>query len=176
MHFSPSRLLRTFPVVVLVLTLSSGCSAAKGSLAQAQTAADQSAPAAAPNEAKAAPSTAALPPNTISHTAEKAEAVNGIAHRFLSQSSVMLASELEAKIREANHLAPKQIYVKKGQTLLIPTIEPQPVVEHSIAIPKDEEVRAIYLTGTMAGSANGLKIIQHWHDVGGNAIVFDIKD
>jgi hypothetical protein len=37
-------------------------------------------------------------------------------------------------------------------------------------------VRAIYLTGVMAGSANGLKIIQHWHDVGGNAIVFDIKD
>ena len=97
MHFSPARLLRIVPVVALILTLSSGCSAAKGSLAQAQTAADQSAPAAAPNEAKAAPSTAALPQNTISYTAEKAEAVNGIAHRFLSQSSAMLAMYLFIK-------------------------------------------------------------------------------
>ncbi|MBV9435436.1 MAG: hypothetical protein JOZ44_05255 [Acidobacteria bacterium] len=117
-----------------------------------------------------------MPPNTVSYVAEKAEPVNAIAHHFLSQSSLMLASELEAKIREANNLAPKQLYVKKGQTLLIPTIEPQPVVEHSVPMPKDEEVRAIYLTGAMAGSANGMRIIQRWHDVGGNAVVFDIKD
>ena len=28
----------------------------------------------------------------------------------------------------------------------------------------------------MAGSENGLRIIRHWREVGGNAVVFDIKD
>ena len=118
----------------------------------------------------------ALPPGTISYTAGKAEPVSAIAHRYLTQSSAMLASDLEAQIRNANHLPEKQLYVKKGQTVLIPAIEPQPVVEHSVPMAKDEEGRAIYLTGAMAGSAKGIKIIQHWHEVGGNAVVFDIKD
>ena len=34
----------------------------------------------------------------------------------------------------------------------------------------------MYLTGVMAGSENGLRIIQHWKQAGGNAVVFDIKD
>ncbi|PYY12059.1 MAG: hypothetical protein DMG61_17215 [Acidobacteria bacterium] len=93
----------------------------------------------------------ALPPGTISYTAGKAEPVSAIAHRYLTQSSAMLASDLEAQIRNANHLPEKQLYVKKGQTVLIPAIEPQPVVEHSVPMAKDEEVRAIYLTGAMAG-------------------------
>ncbi|HJX00433.1 MAG TPA: putative glycoside hydrolase [Terriglobales bacterium] len=118
----------------------------------------------------------ALPANTISITVEKIEPVNGIAHRYLSQSSLMLASELESQIREANQLPAKQLYVKKGQTLLIPNIEAQPVVEHPVPLPRDGEVRAIYLTGSMAGSARGLGIIKHWHEVDGNAVVFDIKD
>ena len=43
-------------------------------------------------------------------------------------------------------------------------------------VPKDFEVRAIYLTGIMAASDHGLRIIKHWREVGGNAVVFDIKD
>jgi hypothetical protein len=112
----------------------------------------------------------------ISYTPTKAEPVNAIAHHYLSQSSLMLSSELESRIRELNHLGAKQLYVKKGQTLLIPTIEKEPVVEHSVPMAKDDEVRAIYLTGAMAASAKGLGIIKRWHDVGGNAVVFDIKD
>jgi len=88
----------------------------------------------------------------------------------------MLSSELETQIRDANQLGAKQLYVKKGQVLLIPAIEPQPIVEHSVPMQKDEEVRAIYLTGAMAGSAKGLAIVKRWHEVGGNAVVFDIKD
>ncbi len=41
---------------------------------------------------------------------------------------------------------------------------------------RDFEVRAMYLTGLMAGSDHGLRIIRHWREVGGNAVVFDIKD
>jgi hypothetical protein len=40
----------------------------------------------------------------------------------------------------------------------------------------DFEVRAVYLTGVMAGSDHGLRIIRRWRELGGNAVVFDIKD
>ena len=43
-------------------------------------------------------------------------------------------------------------------------------------VARDFEVRAIYLTGVMAGSDHGERIIRHWREVGGNAVVFDIKD
>lgn len=164
--------------VVLTVTictlLSCGCSISKAAAQSPGT--NAPAPVASAQQASAVAASASLPPNTISYTAEKVEPVNAIAHHFLSQSSLMLSSELEAQIRDLNHLTAKQIYVKKGQTLLIPTIEPQPIVEHSVSMAKDEEVRAVYLTGAMAGSAKGMEIVKRWHEVGGNAVVFDIKD
>ena len=164
--------------VVLTVTfcalLCCGCSTSKAAAQSSGTSA--TATSIAPAQPDAVTTASALPPNTISYTAEKVEPVNAIAHHFLSQSSLMLSSDLEAQIRDLNHLGPKQIYVKKGQTLLIPTIEPQPIVEHSVPMAKDEEVRAVYLTGAMAGSAKGMEIVRRWHDAGGNAVVFDIKD
>ena len=50
------------------------------------------------------------------------------------------------------------------------------IVEKTVPVARDFEVRAIYLTGVMAGSDHGLRIIRHWREVGGNAVVFDIKD
>ena len=40
----------------------------------------------------------------------------------------------------------------------------------------DFETRAVYLTGLMAGSDHGLRIIRRWRELGGNAVVFDVKD
>ena len=51
-----------------------------------------------------------------------------------------------------------------------------PIVEKSIPVQRDFEVRAIYLTGLMAASDHGIRIVKHWREVGGNAVVFDIKD
>ena len=65
---------------------------------------------------------------------------------------------------------------KRAKTVFIPGIEPQPIVEKSRPYPKETEPRAIYLTGGTAGSAKGIQIVQHWHEAGGNAVVFDIKD
>ena len=169
MPSSPARTVGSVTILALVCAFSSACAESK---AETQTQTEQTTSQSAPATNQAA----ALPPGTISYAVEKTEPVNAIAHRYLSQSSVMLASDLEAQIRSMNHLPEKQLYVKKGQTLLIPSIESQPIVEHSVAMAKDDEVRAIYLTGAMAGSAKGIKIIQHWHEVGGNAVVFDIKD
>jgi hypothetical protein len=169
MTSSPSHLLRFFASLILICAVGSGCSTSNAQASAQSTATPQA-------NAADSSSAPAVPANTVSYTPEKTETVNGIAHRFLSQSSIMLASELEGQIRDTNHLAAKQLYVKKGQTLLIPSIEPQPIVEHSVPMAKDEEVRAIYLTGAMAGSAKGMNIIRRWHEVGGNAVVFDIKD
>ena len=58
----------------------------------------------------------------------------------------------------------------------MPGILAAPIVEKSVPVARDFEVRAIYLTGVMAGSDRGMRIIQHWREVGGNAVVFDIKD
>jgi hypothetical protein len=59
---------------------------------------------------------------------------------------------------------------------VIPGILEAPIAERPIPVTRDFEVRAIYLTGIMAGSDHGLRIIRHWREVGGNAVVFDIKD
>ena len=66
--------------------------------------------------------------------------------------------------------------LKANENIVIPGILAAPIVEKTIPVPKDFEVRAVYLTGIMAGSDHGLRIIRHWREVGGNAVVFDIKD
>jgi hypothetical protein len=67
-------------------------------------------------------------------------------------------------------------FLKQGQNLIIPGILPAPIAEKSIPVAKDFEVRAIYLTGLMAASDHGIQIVKRWHQAGGNAVVFDIKD
>src|SRR5205085_11157283 len=103
------------------------------------------------------------------------EAVTAIARMYLPQTPYMSTRELEAAIRRANPQIRGQ-FLKAGTQVIVPDIEPQPVVEHSNPRARNFEVRAIYLTGTMAGSDLGLRIIQHWKEAGGNAIVFDVKD
>ncbi len=49
-------------------------------------------------------------------------------------------------------------------------------MERTIPFPGDFEVRAVYLTGVMAASDRGLRIIKRWRELGGNAVVFDVKD
>ena len=63
-----------------------------------------------------------------------------------------------------------------GQQLIIPGILAAPIVEKPVPVARDFEVRAVYLTGLMAGSDHGMRIIRRWREVGGNAVVFDIKD
>jgi len=48
--------------------------------------------------------------------------------------------------------------LKPGSQITIPTLEKQPVEEKPRSTPKDADVRAIYLTGTMAGSVQGMRL------------------
>jgi hypothetical protein len=121
----------------------------------------------------------ALPPvgndGTIAYEVKKGESLPGIVHRFLPQSSLMTSREFEAAVRLANPEL-KGVFPKPGSTLTLPYMEPQPIAEAPRPYRKETEIRAVYLTGTMAGSEHGLEIIRRWHEAGGNAVVFDIKD
>ena len=138
-------------------------------LSQAKVSAAQSATPATSPEA-AAP---ALPPGTITYQAKALTTAIFLARLNLTNSQYMTVAEFEEAIRKANG---GKASFQRGETALIPGMEPQPVVEKSRPFPKDGEIRAIYLTGTTAGSAKGIELIRRWHEAGGNAVVFDVKD
>jgi hypothetical protein len=115
-------------------------------------------------------------PGTEIYTAKRGEAIPTIARRYLGKSSYLTSSELAAAIRAVNHKSDASNILKASENIIIPGILAAPVTEKTIPVPKDFEVRAIYLTGIMAASDHGLRIIRHWREVGGNSVVFDIKD
>jgi hypothetical protein len=157
--------------------------AAHGFTAKAQTEgllakADIASPSAAqvvPTSTTTSTSTAAAP-GTELYTAKRGEAIITIARHNLGRTSYLTSSELADAIRATNHISATTSILKANQQIVIPGILSAPIAEHTIAVARDFEVRAIYLTGVMAASDHGLRIIQHWREVGGNAVVFDVKD
>src|SRR5579859_7961164 len=130
----------------------------------------------APAQPATAPvSAASTQPAAFHHTVKRGESIPTVVREYISHTSYMTGAELESALREVNH-KPNGNNLKPGEDLIIPGYESQPIIEHSVPVPKDFEVRAIYLTGTMAGSDHGIRIIRRWHELGGNAVVFDIKD
>ena len=127
----------------------------------------------APLAPNAAADVTAPSPAGVIHLAKPGESLAGVVRRYLPQTSFMTAAEFEAALRQANGI--RGYLLKPGQQLVIPGIEP-PFAEKSVPVPRDFEVRAVYLTGAMAASAKGLRIIDRWRDAGGNSVVFDIKD
>ncbi|HEY1525646.1 MAG TPA: putative glycoside hydrolase [Candidatus Angelobacter sp.] len=114
-----------------------------------------------------------LPPGTITVTAKAVTTAQFLARGHLSESSYMTVAEYVDAIGKANG---GKTTFKKGEIIMVPGIEPQPVVEKTRPFAKDTEVRAIYLTGGTAGSAHGIDLVRRWRQAGGNAVVFDIKD
>ncbi len=120
-----------------------------------------------------------LPPSTTGateiYTAKRGESISAVAHQYLKRTGYLTSSELTEAIHSVNSGHSSNI-LKNGEQITIPGILPAPIVEKTVAVPRDFEVRAIYLTGIMAASDHGIRIIRHWREVGGNAVVFDIKD
>lgn len=114
-------------------------------------------------------------PGTIVYTVKRGDSIPSLVRSYLPKTSYMTFPEFESALRQANGGRHGNI-LKPGESLVIPGVEAEPIQEKSIPVAKDFEVRAVYLTGIMAGSAHGLRIIKHWREVGGNAVVFDIKD
>jgi hypothetical protein len=119
--------------------------------------------------------TVTAPPGSVIHVAVRGDSIPSVSRQYLKKTSYLTSSELADAIRQANGNR-QGTFLHPGELLIIPGILEAPIVEKTVAVPKDFEVRAIYLTGVMAGSDHGLRIIRHWKEVGGNAVVFDIKD
>jgi hypothetical protein len=113
--------------------------------------------------------------STEIYTAKRGESIPAIARQYLHRTGYLTSSELSEAIRHVNGDRSGNI-LKSGEQITIPGILPAPIVEKTVPVAKDFEVRAIYLTGIMAASDHGMRIIRHWREVGGNAVVFDIKD
>ena len=128
-----------------------------------------------PVSANIPPTIPTAAPGTEIYTAKRGEAIPTIARRYLGRTSYLTSAELADAIRHVNGDRSGNI-LKANENIVIPGILPAPIVEKSIPVAKDFEVRAVYLTGVMAGSDHGMRIIRHWREVGGNAVVFDIKD
>jgi len=115
------------------------------------------------------------PPGSAIHQVRRGDSLPSVARQYLVKTRYLTSTELAEAIRQANGGRQGNL-LKPGENLIIPGILESPIVEKNVPIAKDFEVRAIYLTGVMAGSDHGLGIIRHWRDVGGNAVVFDVKD
>jgi hypothetical protein len=142
--------------------------------------------AAQPRDAKVVPANVTLPtstpttpkvptPGTALYQAKRGDTVISVARKYLGQTSYLTSSELAIAMRAANPDL-KGAFVKSGQEITIPGILDAPILEKSVPVAKDFEVRAIYLTGLMAGSDHGIQIVKRWREAGGNSVVFDIKD
>ena len=120
------------------------------------------------------------PPQTLAagsalYTAKRGDSIPSIAHQFVGKTSYLTSTELAEAIRHANGNRTGNI-LKAGEEVTVPGILGGPITEKSIPVAKEFEARTIYLTGLMAASDRGIKIVRRWHEAGGNAVVFDIKD
>src|SRR5579862_2741723 len=122
-----------------------------------------------------APVSIVAPPGSEVYEAQRGDSLPSVARKYLKRTKYLTSSELADAIREANHNR-QGVFLKSGEQIIIPGILGSPIVEKTVPVARDFEVRAIYLTGVMAGSDHGMRIIRHWREVGGNAVVFDIKD
>lgn len=121
------------------------------------------------------PSPLVAPQGSTVYVAKRGESIPSVAHQYISKTSYLTTSELTEAIRKANGNL-QGTFLKAGQQVIVPGMLDAPIVEKAVAVPRDFEVRAVYLTGVMAGSDRGLKIIRRWRELGGNSVVFDVKD
>ena len=126
-------------------------------------------------EPSALQSNSVTPPGTMLYTAKRGESIPSVSRQLLKKTSYLTSAELGEAIRKANGNRRGNV-LKAGENLIIPGILDAPVVEKSVPVARDFEVRAVYLTGLMASSEHGLHIIGRWRELGGNSVVFDIKD
>src|ERR1700692_1759672 len=98
-----------------------------------------------------APVTVIAPPGSDLYLAQRGDSIPSVARKYLKRTKYLTSNELAGAIREANHNR-QGVFLKSGEQVIIPGILEGPIVEKSVPVARDFEVRAIYLTGVMAGS------------------------
>jgi hypothetical protein len=116
-----------------------------------------------------------LQPGESWHEVKRGESLPSVARAYLPQTSYMTVAELETAMRQANN-GLRGNFLHPGEQIIVPGMLSSPILERPVEVKRDFEVRAIYLTGAMASSEKGMRIINRWREMGGNSVVFDIKD
>ena len=81
-------------------------------------------------------------PGTALYEAKRGDTVISVARHYLPQTSYLTSTELAQAMRSSNDNL-RGTFVKAGQQITIPGILDAPVVEKSVPVAKDFEVRAI---------------------------------
>ena len=118
----------------------------------------------APVPADSAQTKTAPRQGTLLYVTQKGDSMPAILRRYWRDSMFMSHAEMEAAIRQANPEL-KGNFFKPGVQVVIPGMN-GPIVEKAIPVSRDYEVRAVYLTGIMAGSVHGLEIMRQWRAAG----------
>src|SRR6266849_2178669 len=119
----PARKYRRITSIAIVITL-----LVFGSLIfsrHAQVASQTPAPNSPPAAQAAAP-VRQIPPGALAYTPKAATTALAVARKYLDESTYMTVAEFEKAIRQSNE---GKASFKKDQEVLVPGIEPQPVVE-----------------------------------------------
>src|SRR5258708_24692686 len=104
------------------------------------------------------------PPRSDLYLAQRGDSIPSVARKYLKSSKYLTSTELAEAIREANHNR-QGVFIKSGEQIIIPGLLEAPIVEKTVPVARDFEVRAIYLTGVMAGCHLRMTIIPHLPEV-----------
>src|SRR5258708_4167598 len=93
------------------------------------------------------------PPGSDLYVAQRGDSITSVARKYLKRTKYLTSTELAGAIREANHNR-QGVFLKSGEQIIITGILEGPIVEKTVPVARDFEVRAIYLTGCRGGRAH----------------------
>ncbi len=122
----------------------------------------------------------ALPPGgkyldgKILHTVQKGQSFEKLFWRYLKFTDAYTPQELRDQITRHNSL--KHSWLDPGQTIEIPGVRKAPPQPKPIGVPATFEAKGIYCTSTTASFERIFERARGLKAVGGNTVVFDVKD
>ncbi|MBM3266044.1 MAG: polysaccharide deacetylase family protein [Candidatus Sericytochromatia bacterium] len=110
----------------------------------------------------------------IFHTVQKGQSFDGLFWKYLKFTDSYTGPELRDRIMKVN--AFKHPWVTTGQVFEVPDVRKAPPRPVPNGLPPTSDIRGIYCTSTTASFDRIFKLAKALKAVGGNAVVFDVKD
>ncbi|MFC1503926.1 putative glycoside hydrolase [Spirochaetota bacterium] len=108
------------------------------------------------------------------HTVHQDENLLEIAKKYIYYTDYYTLEELIRKISEINYIRGNLIVT--DIPIKLPITRKSRITVQSVPRNYNYQAKGIYLTASTAGSAYGMKLIRKFSALGGNTIIFDIKD
>lgn len=108
----------------------------------------------------------------VVHTVKAGESWASIADDYVELTAVYDAGDLAKAIAKANPGAKPTA----GTKVTIPSVLPVAPKDRKLGLPKDDDLRGIYVRGSTAGGAGYVPMLERVAAHGMNAIVLDVKD